>query len=112
MRVIVCGDLNVAHKDIDIHNPNANVRNAGFTKEERKSFDDHLIQECGLIDAFRMLNPSTIRYSWWSAFGKSRESNKGWRIDYMLIKPKIIAKSCDILIDVTGSDHAPVMLDT
>ncbi len=107
--VLICGDLNVAHKEIDIKNPKANLRNAGFTIEERESFDRLL--QCGFIDSFRYLHPDLKdAYSWWSYRFKARERNAGWRIDYWLVSSRSAdrIKDAGINADVTGSDHAPV----
>jgi exodeoxyribonuclease III len=108
---IVCGDLNVAHKEIDIHNPKGNLKNSGFTIEERNSFDK-LLNECNLIDSFRFINKDLVKYSFWTYLHNSRSKNKGWRIDYFLVSQEIIdkIKESDILVDVMGSDHAPVKL--
>ena len=110
--VLICGDLNVAHKEIDIKNPKANLRNAGFTIEERESFSKLL--ECGFTDTFRMLHPDLRdAYSWWSYRFKARERNAGWRIDYWLVSDRARdrVKGAGIHADVTGSDHAPVYVD-
>ena len=116
-KVIVCGDLNVAHHDIDIHNPKTNKRSAGFTDEERGSFNT-LLETTTLIDTFRHLQPTAIKYSWWSPMAKSRERNKGWRIDYFLMTQTLAHKlakhaslTSDILVDTYGSDHAPIVLE-
>ena len=109
--IIVCGDLNVANEDIDIHNPKTNKRTAGFTDEERESFKKTLTN-LKLVDSYRLMNPTKEEYSYWSYRFKSREKNKGWRIDYFLVPEKIknnIVKS-NILTDVYGSDHAPIKL--
>jgi exodeoxyribonuclease-3 len=109
--VIVCGDLNVAHNEIDIHSPKTNKKSAGYTDEERKCFEA-LLAETGMIDTFRHQRPSETKYSWWSTITRSRESNKGWRIDYFLVSKNMKKKyqDSDILVDVYGSDHAPVVL--
>ena len=107
--VLICGDLNVAHKEIDIKNPKANLRNAGFTIEERDSFTKLL--DCGFADTFRMFYPDLKdAYSWWSYRFKARERNAGWRIDYWLVseRSKGRVREAGIHADVTGSDHAPV----
>lgn len=107
--VIICGDLNVAHKEIDLKNPKTNVKNAGFTQEERDKMTDLL--SLGLVDTFRHFYPdATGIYSWWSYRFKAREKNAGWRIDYFLTDKKIIERVQDsfILTDVMGSDHCPV----
>ena len=109
--VVVCGDLNVAHNDIDLANPASNHKNAGFTDEERAKFNQLL--DNGFIDTFRYFHPDeTEAYTWWSNFANSRARNIGWRIDYFLaseaLKPRLI--SADIHADVMGSDHCPVEL--
>jgi exodeoxyribonuclease-3 len=110
--VVICGDLNVAHNDIDIHDPKSNERTAGFTKEERQSFNK-LIKQCKLVDTFRKFHPDEKdKYSYWTYMRKAREKNKGWRIDYFLVTKKILKKikNSDILMKQLGSDHAPVIL--
>lgn len=109
--VLVCGDLNVANEEIDIKNPKANRKNAGFTDEERNSFKETL--SSGFIDTFRYLYPEEIKYSWWSYRFKARERNAGWRIDYWLVSKclKDNIKDAQILTEVFGSDHCPVVLD-
>ena len=109
--IIVCGDLNVAHKEIDLKNPKTNLRTAGYTKEERESFEK-LLNETKLIDTYRHLNPDKVEYSYWSYRFNSRKKNVGWRIDYFLINEKYIknVKKSLILTDIYGSDHAPVKL--
>ena len=109
--VIMCGDLNVAHKEIDLKNPKTNRKNAGFTDEERGKFTDFLAS--GFIDTYRFFNPDkTDIYSWWSYRFKAREKNAGWRIDYFCASKKIEDRliSADIHIEVLGSDHCPVEL--
>lgn len=109
--VIICGDLNVAHKEIDLKNPKTNQRNAGFTIEERTKFDELL--KSGFIDSFRYFNPDvTGAYSWWSYMFKAREKNAGWRIDYFVVSEKLKDKmeSASIHSNVFGSDHCPVEL--
>jgi len=110
--VIVCGDLNVAHYEIDLKNPKTNLRTAGYTVEERNSFN-LILEKTKLIDTFRYLNPNLIKYSYWSYRFKSRDKNIGWRIDYFLVSPKLIKKiiKSDILEDMSGSDHAPIILE-
>lgn len=110
--VIICGDLNVAHKEIDLKNPKTNRRNAGFTDEEREKMT--ILQESGFVDSFRYLYPDVEgMYSWWSYRFKAREKNAGWRIDYFLVsedaKDKI--KEASIHRDVFGSDHCPVSIE-
>ena len=110
--VIVCGDMNVAHKEIDLKNPKTNKRNAGFTDEERGKFSDLLAE--GYVDTFRHFYPDMENiYSWWSYRFKAREKNAGWRIDYFLVSDDIGDKCVDAKIhtDVLGSDHCPVELD-
>lgn len=107
--VIVCGDMNVAHKEIDIKNPASNHHNAGFTDEEREKFTQLL--DAGFIDTFRHFNPdATGRYSWWSYRFHARENNAGWRIDYFLCSERMKERlvSAEIHSDVFGSDHCPV----
>ena len=110
--VIMCGDLNVAHKEIDLKNPKTNHFHAGFTDEERNKMTELL--DAGFIDSFRYLYPEKENcYSWWSYMGKAREKNVGWRIDYFIvsdgIKEKI--KEAEIYSDIFGSDHCPVGLE-
>jgi exodeoxyribonuclease-3 len=109
--IIVCGDLNVANEDIDIHSPKTNKRSAGFTDEERESFKKHL-NKLGLIDTYRYLHPNKVEYSYWSYRFGSRKKNKGWRIDYFLVSDKLKnkIKKSEILTQVDGSDHAPIKL--
>lgn len=110
--MIFCGDLNVAHKEIDLANPKTNVNNAGFTKEERAKFDQ--VVASGLVDAFRYLHPDTVgAYSWWSYMGGARARNIGWRIDYFVVSEALapLLKEVDIRSDVTGSDHCPVEIE-
>jgi exodeoxyribonuclease-3 len=111
-KVIVCGDLNVAHKEIDLKNPKTNLRTAGFTIEERDSFNN-ILDKTELIDTFRYLNKEIIKYSYWSYRFSAREKNTGWRIDYFLVDKKLIKKviKSDILINIMGSDHAPIILE-
>jgi len=109
--VLICGDMNVAHKEIDIKNPKTNLRNAGFTIEERQSFDKLL--ESGFTDTFRYFYPDLKdAYSWWSYRFKSRERNTGWRIDYWLVstRSKDRVKQAGIDAQILGSDHAPVYI--
>lgn len=110
--VIVCGDLNVAHKEIDIKNPKTNVENAGFTPQEREKMTRLLSH--GFTDTFRFLQPDAVnRYSWWSYMMKARERNVGWRIDYFLVSERMAGHivSADIEDQVMGSDHCPVTLE-
>lgn len=109
--VILCGDLNVAHKEIDLKNSKNNLKTAGFTLEERNSFDS-ILNETEMIDTFRFLNPSEIKYTYWSYRFKSREKNIGWRIDYFIVSKSLLKKviKSDIL-NTIGSDHAPIILE-
>ena len=109
--VIVCGDLNVAHEEIDLKNPKTNHHNAGFSDEEREKFSTLLAS--GFTDSWRSLNPDTVKYSWWSYRFRSREKNAGWRIDYFLVSDNIKdrIKGAEIHNEVFGSDHCPVELD-
>jgi len=109
--VILCGDLNVAHTEIDLKNPKSNQINAGFTIEERNKFSELL--ESGFVDSFRYLHSDTIeKYSWWSYRFSARKNNTGWRIDYFVVSNKIIDKIVEANIhnDILGSDHCPVEL--
>ncbi|MCR5836603.1 MAG: exodeoxyribonuclease III [Lachnospiraceae bacterium] len=109
--VIVCGDMNVAHKEIDLKNPKTNRKNAGFTDEEREKMTTLL--DAGFIDTFRYFYPDREGiYSWWSYRFKAREKNSGWRIDYFLVSERLKdkIKSADIHTDIMGSDHCPVEL--
>ena len=109
--IIFCGDLNVAHKEIDLKNPKTNRRNAGFTDEERMGFDNYV--NAGFIDTFREFEKREGYYTWWSYMFQARAKNIGWRIDYFCIS-KILRsklKASYILKDVMGSDHAPVIIE-
>lgn len=110
--VIFCGDLNVAHKEIDLKNPKTNRKNAGFTDEERSKFTQLL--QSGFTDTYRHLYPDTEgAYTWWSYFAKAREKNIGWRIDYFIVSDDIKDKiaGAGMMPEVLGSDHCPVYLD-
>lgn len=110
--VIICGDLNVAHQEIDIKNPAANKKNAGFTREERDKMSELLAS--GLTDTFRFLYPDRRdAYSWWSYMGNARERNIGWRIDYFLVSDAFrpLVREAEILAAIQGSDHCPVTLE-
>lgn len=110
--VIFCGDLNVAHEEIDLRNPKSNMKNAGFTAEEREDFSRLLA--AGFSDSFRYLYPDREgAYSWWSYMGNARKRNIGWRIDYFVVSDRLTSKVEDvkILSDIPGSDHCPVELD-
>jgi len=106
--VVFCGDLNVAHKEIDLARPKANGKNAGFTPEERASFDTYVA--AGFLDTFRELETGGGHYSWWSYMGGARAKNVGWRIDYFCISPALRPRLKDAFIwpQVMGSDHCPV----
>lgn len=108
--VIVCGDLNVAHNEIDLKNPSSNHHNAGFTDEERAKFSEWL--DNGYIDTWRSLNPNTVKYSWWSYRFHARENNAGWRIDYFIVSSSLKdrIRHAEIHNDIFGSDHCPVEL--
>ena len=108
--VILCGDLNVAHNEIDLKNPKTNVGNAGFTDEERREMTN-LLKE-GFIDSFRYLYPEKQEYSWWSYMRNSREKNIGWRIDYFIVSEKLKSNIKDAKIhpEIFGSDHCPIEL--
>jgi exodeoxyribonuclease-3 len=108
--VVVCGDLNVAHEEIDLKNPKTNRRNAGFTDEERERFTIWL--ESGFTDTFRWLHPTDVIYSWWSYRFRAREKNAGWRIDYFVVSDRLreSIQSANIHTEIMGSDHCPVEL--
>jgi exodeoxyribonuclease-3 len=108
--VVVCGDLNVAHEEIDIKNPKTNRRNAGFTDEERGKFSRWLSQ--GFKDTFRTLYPEQVTYSWWSYRFQARQKNAGWRIDYFVVSDRLMpcVEDAKIHTDIMGSDHCPVEL--
>ena len=109
--VITCGDFNAAHEEIDIARPKTNHHSAGFTDEERKGITNLI--SAGFVDTFRELNPNAARYTWWSHWGKARENNVGWRIDYFFIsnsiKPSL--KKAEIFENYLGSDHCPIMIE-
>lgn len=110
--VILCGDLNVAHQEIDLKNPKSNIGNSGFTDEERGKFTEFL--DAGFVDSFRYLYPErTDVYSWWSYMNKVRERNIGWRIDYFVVSEKLAKNIVDseVHCEVLGSDHCPVALE-
>ena len=109
--VVICGDMNVAHEEIDIKNPKANRRNAGFTDEEREKFS--VLLDSGFVDTWRFQNPDEIKYSWWSYRFNARANNAGWRIDYFLVSDNIKEKitGTGIHNEIFGSDHCPVELD-
>ena len=110
--VIMCGDLNVAHEEIDLKNPKTNRKNAGFTDEERQKMTELL--DAGFTDTFRYLYPDKENaYSWWSYMGHAREKNVGWRIDYFIVSKSIEKqiKEAKIYPEIMGSDHCPVWLE-
>lgn len=110
--VVICGDMNVAHEEIDLANPKTNHNNAGFTDRERNAFSRLLAR--GFVDTYRHLHPDTAKaYSWWSYRANARARNVGWRIDYFLVSRRIADKliSAEILPDITGSDHCPVLME-
>lgn len=109
--VILCGDLNVAHQEIDIKNAKSNTRSAGFTIEERNKFSELL--DSGFIDTFRYLHPDDVVYSWWSYLFHAREKNAGWRLDYFVVSSSFMKYIEDsyIFTDILGSDHCPVAID-
>ena len=109
--VVLCGDLNVAHKEIDLKNPKTNRRNAGFTDEEREKFS--VLLDNGFTDTFRSLHPDDVVYSWWSYRFRAREKNAGWRIDYFVVSDRLLPDvvSAKIHTDIMGSDHCPVELE-
>lgn len=108
--VVVCGDMNVAHEEIDLKNPSTNHFNAGFSDEERSKFTELL--GSGFIDTWRFQHPDEVKYSWWSYHGGARFRNAGWRIDYFLVSESLREHifSTEILNDIAGSDHCPVVL--
>lgn len=109
--IILCGDLNVAHEEIDIKNAKSNQRSAGFTIEERNKFTELL--DSGFIDTFRYFHPEEVKYSWWSYLFHARENNAGWRLDYFVVSSSYIDNVIDSYIynDIFGSDHCPIGLD-
>ncbi len=109
--VVYCGDLNVAHQEIDLKNPKTNHFSAGFSDEERGKFTELL--DAGFADTFRSLYPEAVKYSWWSYMFKSREKNVGWRIDYFVVSQRILERVKDsvILNEIMGSDHCPVGIE-
>ena len=109
--VVYCGDLNVARSEIDLKNPKTNIGNPGFSYEERGKMEE--LVAAGFVDSFRHLYPDTVRYSWWSYRFNARANNVGWRIDYFLVSDRLKGSitSADILTDVMGSDHCPVLLE-
>lgn len=109
--VLLCGDLNVAHEEIDLKNPNTNHMNAGFTDEERGKMTELLA--AGFVDSFRHLHPTEVKYSWWSYRMRARERNAGWRIDYFIASERVADRllAAEIHNEIFGSDHCPVSLE-
>lgn len=109
--VVLTGDLNCAHEEIDIYNPTGNKRSAGFTEEERQSFETNFLNK-GFVDTFRKQHPGVVGYTYWGYRHGGRKTNKGWRLDYFLVSECISEKVHDsyILPDVDGSDHSPIGL--
>lgn len=110
--IVLCGDLNVAHTEIDLKNPKTNTKNAGFTKEEREKFS--ILLDNGYVDSFRYLYPTKeFAYTWWSYRGRARENNTGWRIDYFITSEDMKDKIAKAIIhsNILGSDHCPIELD-
>lgn len=109
--IVVCGDFNAAHEEIDLARPKENMKNAGFTKEERKGIDNYL--SAGLIDTFRELHPEEERYTWWTNWGNARANNVGWRIDYFFVSNSLKndLKSAEIYESIFGSDHCPISIE-
>ena len=108
--VVICGDLNCAHNEIDLHNPRTNRKSPGFSDEERESFNK-LLRICALRDTYRSLYPESVKYTYWSNMGNARGRNVGWRIDYVLVGGGIEVNSADCLNDYYGSDHCPIIAD-
>jgi exodeoxyribonuclease-3 len=109
--VILCGDLNVAHNEIDLKNPKTNRMNAGFTDQEREKFS--ILLDSGFTDTFRWKYPEQVTYSWWSYRFQARQKNAGWRIDYFVVSNRLQERVADSKIhtEILGSDHCPVELD-
>lgn len=110
--VIICGDFNVCHKDIDLARPKANYnKSAGYTQREIDGMDNFTSN--GFLDSFRLLHPNEIKYSWWSMRGGARQNNVGWRLDYFLVSKSLMdnVKQADIWTNIEGSDHCPVILE-
>ena len=109
--VVVCGDFNAAHGEIDIARPSTNHHSAGFTDEERQGITNLI--NAGLIDTFRTLHPDEVRYTWWSHWGHARANNVGWRIDYFFVSDSLKShlKAAEIHDNVMGSDHCPVSIE-
>ncbi len=109
--IIICGDFNAAHTEIDLARPKNNIHNAGFTKEERQGIQNLI--DAGFIDTFRTLHPDAQRYTWWSHLGHARENNVGWRIDYFFISKSLLPhlRDAEIYEQIPGSDHCPVSIE-
>jgi exodeoxyribonuclease-3 len=109
---IICGDINIAHKSIDLKNWRANQKNSGFTPEER-AWMDHIVDEVGYVDAFRQVNRDPDQYTWWSNRGRAWDKNVGWRIDYQLVTPELAdcVEAVKIYRSTRFSDHAPLIID-
>lgn len=109
--VVLCGDLNVAHKEIDLKNPKSNTKNPGFSIEERTKFQALL--DAGFTDSYRYLYPDTVKYTWWSYRFNARQNNSGWRIDYFVVSDRIKESIQEVKLrnDIYGSDHCPVEID-
>jgi exodeoxyribonuclease-3 len=109
-KLVICGDYNTAHKEIDIKNAKANEKTSGFLPQERAWIDKLILN--GYTDIYRETHPDTVKYSWWSYMFKSRERNVGWRIDYHFVSNNLLdnVKEAEILTDITGSDHCPISL--
>lgn len=109
--LLVCGDFNIAHREIDIHNPVGNKNNSGFLPEERAWIDRFL--ESGFVDSYRHLNPDSVKYSWWSFRANARSKNIGWRLDYHMLTPDLLPllRDAGIINEATHSDHCPVWVD-
>ena len=108
--IVICGDFNTAHREIDLRNPTSNATSSGFLPEERTWIDRYL--EHGFVDIFRYLYPDRIQYTWWTYLYQARKRNIGWRLDYFLISRELIPRVQDVVIhdEVPGSDHCPVSL--
>lgn len=109
--VLFAGDLNVAHQEMDLANPRSNQQNSGFTPQERQGFENFL--RAGFVDVFRVLHPQAAQYTWWSNRPGCRDRNIGWRIDYFLLSRKLLpqVKRCEIMTQIRGSDHCPVLIE-
>ena len=109
--VVVCGDFNAAHEEIDIARPASNRHSAGFTDEERRGITN--LVDAGLVDTFRFFHPKEVRYTWWSHWGQARANNVGWRIDYFFVSAGLMSRvvGAEIYESVMGSDHCPVSIE-